>query len=81
MGIASLILENASSGGGAGNLGTTKIFGLRVNTNKNKNMDNLGFQGGQISIPGLKKQDAETLKNILLQNIKANPIEDKLSGL
>lgn len=41
----------------------------------------LGFVGNKIHIPGLKKDDAEALKAIILQKVKENPIEDSQSGL
>lgn len=35
----------------------------------------------KVIIPGLKKEDAEALKNIIMQKMKENPIEDSQSGL
>lgn len=70
-GIASLIIENASEGGGR-----------RQAMQKNQGQaDFLGFSGNKMSIPGLKKADAEALKLIILQKIKDNPIADTQSGL
>lgn len=40
-----------------------------------------GFFGNKVSIPGLTKQSAEILKEIILQKMKENPIEDSQSGL
>jgi membrane protein YdbS with pleckstrin-like domain len=41
----------------------------------------IGFLGNRVHIPGLRKNDAEALKERILQKIKENPIEDSQSGL
>ena len=66
-GLATIIIENASQGGGQG-----------AQTGK---ADTVGFSSNMVSIPGLTKQNAETLKNIILQKMKEHPIEDSQSGL
>lgn len=74
-GLASLTIEDFSNGGKSamdmdGNVGSGK-----------SKIETLGFIGSKIHIPGLKKEDAEALKEIILQKIKMNPIEDSQSGL
>ena len=75
-GLASLNIENASQAGGGNKLpwwygvngsSGTSIFGQAAS---------LGSSGNKIGIPGLKKQNAETLKNIILQKMKENPVEE-----
>ncbi len=79
-GLASLTIENASQGAGSQNSGTSKVFGLTV-SNQRRQTEMVGFSGNKISIPGLSKQNAETLRGIVLQKMKENPIEDNQSGL
>ncbi len=67
-GLASLTIENASQGAGALAAPQQKV-------------EMVGFSGNKVSIPGLKKANAETLKAIILQKMKENPIEDSQSGL
>ncbi|KKQ24850.1 MAG: Membrane-flanked domain DUF304 [Microgenomates group bacterium GW2011_GWC1_37_12b] len=78
--IASFTLENASLGAGAGQQPTKYGF-LNKSFGKQKEIEFAGFHGNKVIIPGLKKENAESLKNILLQKIKENPIEDSQSGL
>jgi len=81
-GLASLTIENAAQGAGA--LVTPreqKVFGLRVGTQQRQQVEMVGFSGNKVSIPGLTKTNAETLKGIVLQKMKENPIEDSQSGL
>ena len=66
-GLSSLVLENASEGG--------------KNKVERQQTETIGFSGNKVSIPGLAKQNAEILKNIILKKIKENPIEDSQSGL
>lgn len=80
-GIASLTIENASQGGVSQEGGTTKLFGMTVSNQRRQQTDMVGFSGNKISIPGLAKQNAETLKSIILEKMKENPIEDSQSGL
>ncbi len=77
-GLASLAIENASLGGkGAlGGGGGGKLGGIG-----NQQGEGVGSSGNKVNIPGLKKEDAEALKNIILQKMKENPIEDSQSGL
>lgn len=79
--LASLALENASYGAGVTNTPNSKIFGLTVNNQKKERVEMVGFSGNKVSIPGLTKEDAESLKTIVLQKMKENPIEDSQSGL
>lgn len=80
-GLASLTLENASMGAGSQAEGETKIFGMKVSNQKRQQVEMVGFSGNKVSIPGLKKDNAETLKCIVLQKMKENPVEDSQSGL
>lgn len=79
--IASLTIENASQRADSQGAGTRKIFGMTVSNGRRQQTDMIGFSGNKISIPGLSKQNAETLKGIVLQKMKDNPIEDNQSGL
>lgn len=80
-GLASLVLENASMGAGSQVEGVTKIFGFKVKSREKQRVEMVGFSGNKVSIPGLKKENAEALKGILLAKMKENPIEDSQSGL
>lgn len=78
-GIASLAIENASMGGRgplANSGGSFKLTGPG-----NQQGEGIGSSGNKVNIPGLKREDAEALKIILLQRMKENPIEDSQSGL
>lgn len=79
--LASLALENASYGAGTTNATDKKFFGLPVTNQKKGQVEMLGFKGNKVSIPGLTKEDAESLKTIVLQKMKENPVEDTQSGL
>lgn len=74
-GLASLTFEDYSDGG----ISVMSADGY-IGSGKSRH-EALGFVGNKIHIPGLKKDDAETLKAIILQKIKENPIEDNQSGL
>lgn len=76
--IASLTIENASQGG---QNSERKVFGMRVTNQQKKQVESVGFDGNKVVIPGLNKQDAETLKQLILQKMKENPLEDNQSGL
>jgi uncharacterized membrane protein YdbT with pleckstrin-like domain len=81
-GLASLTIENASQG--AGVLAAPqkqRVFGMRIGNQRQQQMEMVGFSGNKVSIPGLTKMNAETLKGIVLQKMKENPIEDSQSGL
>lgn len=81
---ASLTIENASQGGGNPAPQEEKIFGIRVGNRRayrDSNIEMIGFSKNKVGIPGLAKQDAETLKNIVLQKMRENPIDDSQSGL
>lgn len=79
-GLSSLAVENAAQGAGAKER-VTKIFGMTVTNTKKQEAEMIGFKGNKASVPGLKREDAETLKSIILDRIKQNPIEDSQSGL
>lgn len=65
-GIASLIIENVSSGEGAMIERPPML---------------MGFSGNKILIPGLTKQNAEAVKEIILRKMKENPMKYSRSGL
>lgn len=73
--LASVLIENAAEAGGKRN-NETKLFGIRINNQNKRQFEAIGFTGNKVSIPGLTKQNAEALKNIILERIKANPIEE-----
>lgn len=66
-GLASVSIENAAESGGA-----TMISGKQARNA----VPVLGFFGNTVKIPGLKLQEAEMLKNLILEKVKANPIHD-----
>jgi len=79
-GLATLRVENASqSGGGAKEHWWNKSYGSKSTAYGQS--EGVGSSGNKVNIPGLKKQNAEELKNYILQKIKENPIEDSQSGL
>jgi membrane protein YdbS with pleckstrin-like domain len=80
-GLASLTLENASMGAGSGQERQSKVFGITFSNKRQQRAEMIGFSGNKISIPGLSKRNAETLKGIVLQRMKENPIDDSQSGL
>ena len=74
-GLASLTFEDYSQGGKS----AMSVDGY-IGSGKSRH-EGLGFVGNKIHIPGLKKDDAEALKAVILQKVKENPIEDSQSGL
>jgi membrane protein YdbS with pleckstrin-like domain len=80
--IATLVIENAAQGGGAVTaIQSRKVLGLMIGTETKHQLGIIGFYGNAIYIPGLKKQNAEILKEIILKKMKENPIDDSQSGL
>ena len=82
LGLASLTIENASQGAGA--LAASQeltAFGFRIGGRRRPRIEMVGFSGNKVNIPGLKKINAEILKEIILKKMKENPIEDSQSGL
>jgi membrane protein YdbS with pleckstrin-like domain len=73
-GLASLAIENSAQGGG-------KSRQSQMKASSGNKTEMLGFGGNKINIPGLNAEDAEKLKLIVLERIKANPIENYQSGL
>lgn len=74
-GLASVTIENASQAGGKEN-NEQKVFGMKMRAQNRQQVETVGFTGNKVSIPGLTKQNAEALKNTILERIKANPIEE-----
>ena len=82
LGLASLTIENASQGAGA--LAASQeltAFGFRIGGRQRPRVEMVGFSGNKVNIPGLKKINAEILREIILKKMKENPIEDSQSGL
>ncbi len=77
-GLASLSLENASQSGKS-----TGKFGWLNKGNSSSGGQAIGFDGNgsKVSIPGLKKYDAEALKQVVLQRMKENTTDATQSGL
>lgn len=71
--LATLSIENASDGGGKG------LFS-RKQTNSQQG-DSVGSSGNKVNIPGMRKSDAEALKQIILAKMKQNPLGDSQSRL
>ena len=80
-GIASLVIENASQGGASNQNSPRKIFGIPISNRSKQQGDTIGYDGGKTAIPGLLKQDAESLKAVVLQKMKEHPLDDNQSGL
>ena len=71
--LASIVISDATRGEG-GDFGEgQRFFGIYPGT--------VGFSGNNIIIPGLAKQDADKLKELILKRMKENPIDDSRSGL
>ena len=80
--LSSLEIDNASQAGGAlANNPQNKFFGLNIPHRESKDFEFIGFRDNKVNIPGLKKNNAEALKEIILQKMKENPIENNISGL
>lgn len=71
--LASLRLENASQGGG-------KVVKVNKYSQRRKS-ETVGVDGGKVLIPGLDMNEAEELKELILQRMRENPIDDNQSGL
>lgn len=65
-GLATLRIENAAQAGG-----------VLTYTPKSANRDSITSHSNFVSIPGLKKTDAESLKNLVLEKMKQNPIQEQ----
>jgi uncharacterized membrane protein YdbT with pleckstrin-like domain len=74
LGIASLAIETASDSGGA-------VLVTESKSNMGFGWFKLGFYSNSISIPGLLYEQALELKKFIMEQIKANPIDDAQSGL
>lgn len=79
--IASLVIENASQGGASKQDTQKKIFGITIDNRSNQQISTIGYDGSKTLIPGLTKQDAESLKTVILQKMKEHPLDDSQSGL
>jgi len=69
--LAFLTVETASQGAGK----------TAVPNKQRPQIESVGFTGNTLSIPGLAKDDAETLKVIILQKMKDHPLTESNSGL
>jgi uncharacterized membrane protein YdbT with pleckstrin-like domain len=77
-GLASLRIMNASAPGQKPKRASFRLTGL---ANDQSTANAIGSSGNKLNIPGLKKQHAESLRDLILQKMKENPLEDNLSGL
>ena len=53
----------------------------RVYGKQQANMENIGFLGNRVTIPGLKIADAQLLKAAILQKVHANIVHPSVTGL
>ncbi len=67
-GLATLRIENAAEAGGQ-NISSKQY--------RQQQVDTITSSGNVVMIPGLNKADAETLKNILQEKMKLNPIVER----
>ena len=76
MGVASLVIETASDSGGA-------KLAVEAKKNRGRGFDwfKLGFYSNRILIPGLLYDKALDFKKFIMEQMKANPIDDAQSGL
>lgn len=74
-GLATLSVENAVQAGDV-----QKIFGITL-ANKKQQQETVGSSGNKVNIPGLRRIDAEALKQAILQKMKQAPATTNLSGL
>lgn len=75
LGLATIIIENASDSGGA-------LSRREAESKKNYwSMGLMGFESNAIVIPGLLYKNALEIKDFLMYQIKINPIDDAQSGL
>ena len=79
--IASLVIENASQGGTSKQNNKQKVFGITIGNRSTQQASSIGYDGSKTVIPGLTRQDAESLKAIVLQKMKEHPLDDSQSGL
>jgi uncharacterized membrane protein YdbT with pleckstrin-like domain len=79
--LASVNIYNASQAGGAlGSSRQSKFFGFNTSSFERKE-ETIGFEGNKVAIPGLRKENAEALKEEVLKKMKDNPIKTNISGL
>jgi len=78
--ISTVVIENAAQAGGVGN-SSKKQYSWTYRDTTFGVQDLVGAKGNRVSMPGLKKADAESLKRIILQKITEHPIDDRASGL
>jgi len=76
-GIASLVVENAVQPGDV----KSKQKSFQLDWGKTSAPEDIGSSGNKVSIPGLKKKDAEAFKRIILERMKEYEIDDSQSGL
>jgi uncharacterized membrane protein YdbT with pleckstrin-like domain len=84
-GLSTLAVENATRGKDNED-GTQRVFGIKVTVTeaqrqRGKKIESIGFHGNRLTIPGLLKKDAAALREIILQKMKENPLDDARSGL
>lgn len=80
LGITTIVIENASMGGGKPE-NESKFFGMRLGSRQKNKGEGFGISGNKVSVPGLSNVNAEKLKIAILQKMKDNPLEESHSGL
>lgn len=80
-GLASLTIENAAQGFAGNQTGVRRILGTTVVYNPHDGSGEVGSIGSKIIIPGLSKNNAEKLKQILLQKMQTSLPFDSNAGL
>ncbi len=59
----------------------TSLQRSHISSRQRTRIEVVGFYANTVCIPGLNKADAEALKNLILDKMKENPIDDNKSGL
>jgi hypothetical protein len=75
LGLASISIETASEGAGA------KFIAQDSKSKANLAGALLGFHSNRIGIPGILYKNALEIKDVVMERIKLNPIDDAQSGL
>jgi len=80
--LATLVIMTASDSGGVTSVNIpAKIIGRKRGAASLLDKFAIGFRSNSITVPGLSYKTALELKNFLMEQIKANPIDDAQSGL
>jgi uncharacterized membrane protein YdbT with pleckstrin-like domain len=80
--LATLVIMTASDSGGVTSANTPpKIISRKRGAASLLDKFAVGFHSNSITVPGLSYKNALELKNLLMEQIKTNPIDDAQSGL